>query len=63
MKAYLATTGTLFALLALVHVWETIAQWRRLASDPGFFWMPVLGLLAAGLSIWAWSLLRVAKSA
>jgi hypothetical protein len=28
MRAYLATTGTLFAILALLHAWETFADWR-----------------------------------
>ena len=36
MKAYLVTTGTLFALLALVHLWRIIAEWPRLATDPWF---------------------------
>jgi hypothetical protein len=35
MKAYLITTGTLFTLLALLHLWLTITHWQRLA-DPGF---------------------------
>ena len=61
MKSYLVTTGTLFALLALIHVWETIASWHRLGSDPGFIWMPALGFVTAALSVWAWRLLRTAS--
>jgi hypothetical protein len=58
MKSYLVTTGALFAVLAVIHFWETIASWQRLGSDPGFFWMPALGLVAAAFSVWAWRLLR-----
>jgi len=61
MKAYLITTATLFGLLALAHVWRTIAEWSRLAHDRGLLVEgPVIGLVAAALSIWAWRLLRVA---
>jgi hypothetical protein len=55
MKAYLATTGSLFALLALVHVWRAIVERETLATDPVFL---IITVLAAGLSIWAFRLLR-----
>jgi hypothetical protein len=58
MKAYLATTGTLFALLALAHLVLTIAQWRRLAADAWFILQgPGIGVAAGVLSFWAWRLL------
>ena len=59
MKAYLITTGTLFALLALAHLLRTIAEWQRLMTDPGFIIEgPGIGIVAAALSFWAWRLLR-----
>jgi hypothetical protein len=60
MKAYLITTGALFALLAFVHLLLTIAEWQRLAADPGFVLQgPGIGLIAAALCYWAYRLLRV----
>src|SRR4051794_37073622 len=59
MKAYLITTGAIFGLLALAHLLRTIAEWSRLAQDPGFIIEgPGIGILAAGLGIWAVRLLR-----
>jgi len=61
MKAYLIITGTIFGLMALLHLWRAIAERSLLATRPGeFLWMAVLGLIAAGLSAWAWRLLRPA---
>jgi hypothetical protein len=60
MKAYLITTGTVFALLALAHLLRTIAEWPRLTTDPGFLLeVPGIGIAAAALCFWAWRLLRV----
>jgi hypothetical protein len=59
MKAYLITTGALFALLALLHFVRTIADWRRLATDHGFILEgPIIGLVAAALGLWAFRLFR-----
>ena len=59
LKAYLAITGLLFALLAVAHLLRTIAESSRLASDPWFILEgPGIGLVAGGLCFWAWSLLR-----
>jgi hypothetical protein len=59
MKAYLITTGTLFGLIALAHIARTIAESRRLTSDPWFLLEgPGLGVLAGALAVWAWRLLR-----
>jgi hypothetical protein len=59
MKPYLITTGSLFTLLAVAHVLRTIAEWSRLASDPGFIVEgPGIGVIAAAIAIWAWRLLR-----
>jgi hypothetical protein len=59
MKAYLITTGTLFALLALAHLVRTIAEWPSLSTDPWFVLeVPGIGVVAALLCFWAWRLLR-----
>jgi len=59
MKAYLVTTGALFALLAVAHLARTIAEWPRLATDPWFILVgPGVGLAAGALCFWAWRLLR-----
>ncbi len=61
MKAYLITTGTLFALLALAHLLRTVAEWPRLASNPWFLLEgPGIGVVAAALGFWAYRLLRAA---
>jgi hypothetical protein len=57
MKAYLLTTGTLFGVLVLVHVWRAIDTEPELATDP---WYVLITVIAAALSVWAFRLLRVA---
>jgi len=60
MKAYLITTGVLFGLIAVMHILRAIAEWRLLSTDPGYFLgMGTLGIVAVGLSVWAWRLLRL----
>jgi len=60
MKTYLLTTGSLFAFLALAHLWRTAAEWQRLTTDPLFAVEdPGIGLIAAALTFWAWRLLRL----
>jgi len=54
MKAYVLTTGAIFALITLAHVWRMVAE-PRVATEP---WYLALTLLAAGLGVWAWRLLR-----
>jgi len=58
MKAYLITTGTLFALIAVMHVLKSFADRDQFATHPWeFLSMFALGLVAAALSVWAWWLL------
>jgi hypothetical protein len=54
MKAYLITTGIVFGLITLAHVWRIVEEWRRLATEPAFV---LLTLVAGALSVWAWRLL------
>ncbi|HEX6533574.1 MAG TPA: hypothetical protein VF041_03200 [Gemmatimonadaceae bacterium] len=55
MKAYLLTTGTMFGLITVAHVWRMVGESTALARDP---WFVLLTLLSAGLCAWALTLLR-----
>lgn len=54
MRAYVITTGALFGLLTIAHIVKIILE-RRLIPDPVFI---IFTLLSAGLTIWAWRVLR-----
>ena len=56
MKAYVMTTGAVFGLLTLAHVWRVIVEGPHMATDPFFI---VITVAAAALSLWAWRLLRL----
>jgi hypothetical protein len=59
MKAYLITTGSIYGLLAAMHVWRAIAERQMLNDNPGqFAGLAVLGMIATALSLWSWVLLR-----
>ena len=58
MKAYIMTTGLLFGLLTLAHLWRVVEEGPQLATDP---WYILITVAAAGLGLWAWRLLRIAK--
>ncbi len=55
MKAYLMTTGALFALLTLAHLVRIVVEGRHVATDPVF---AIFTIIAAGLCVWALLLLR-----
>ena len=62
MKPYLATTGTIFGLLAVMHVLRAIDERQSYSTNPvEFFSMAALGLVAAALSVWAWRLFRLSR--
>ena len=56
MRAYLISTGGIFGLVTLAHLWRIADEWPRLATDP---WYLLLTAAAAALCLWAWRLLRV----
>jgi len=56
MKAYVMTTGSVFGLLVLAHVWRVIEEGPHLATDPSYI---LITAAAAGLGLWAWRLLRL----
>jgi hypothetical protein len=53
--AYVTTTGIIFGLLALAHLWRVVEEGAHLATDP---WYALITLVAAGLALWAWRLIR-----
>jgi len=56
MKAYVITTGAVFGLLVLAHIWRVFAEEPHLATDPLFV---VITVVAAALCFWAWRVLRL----
>ena len=54
------TTGVLFGLITLAHVWRVFEEGRGLATDPSFI---LLTIAAAALSLWAWRLIRLSTRA
>jgi len=55
MKSYVITTGTVFGLIVVVHVWRAIAEGPALAKNPFYILTTVI---AVTLSLWAWRVLR-----
>ncbi len=56
MKAYVMTTGAVFALLTLAHLLRILVEGPHLAKDPFYV---LITIAAAGLCLWAWRLLRL----
>ncbi|HET6702521.1 MAG TPA: hypothetical protein VFH14_11995 [Gemmatimonadaceae bacterium] len=55
MKAYVTTTGVIFALLTVVHVWRAIEEGPGLAAQPAFILATVV---SAAFAMWAVRVLR-----
>jgi hypothetical protein len=55
MKAYLITTGVIFGLMVVMHIWRIVSESHSLASDP---WFILITLISAALCGWSVSLLR-----
>jgi hypothetical protein len=51
MKAYVITTGAVFAPLVLLHLWRAFVEGLHLFSEPFFV---ASTAAAAGLAVWAW---------
>ncbi|HEX2460925.1 MAG TPA: hypothetical protein VHJ58_12330 [Vicinamibacterales bacterium] len=56
MKAYVVTTGSIFGLIVLAHVWRVIEEGPQLAADPFYI---LLTVAAAGLAFWSYRVLRL----
>jgi hypothetical protein len=53
MKTYVITTGAVFGLLTLIHIWRAIDE-RHLATEP---WYILITAASAVLGLWALRLL------
>jgi len=58
MRIYVITTGTVFGLITLAHIWRGFAEGPQLAKDPFFV---ILTFAAAALCFWAWRVLRLSS--
>jgi hypothetical protein len=55
MKIYVMTTGAVFGLLTLGHLWRIIEEGPHLATDP---WYILITVSAGALCLWSWRLVR-----
>ena len=55
MRTYVIATGLVFGLLLLAHVARVAVEGIQVAKDPYFV---LATLVAAGLSLWAWRLVK-----
>ena len=58
MKAYVMTTGAVFGLLTLAHIWRVIEEEPHLATDPAYV---LITVAAAALCLWACRLIWIAR--
>jgi hypothetical protein len=58
MKAYVMTTGVVFGLLTLAHIWRVTAEGPHLATEP---WYVLITAAAAAFCLWAVRLLWRAR--
>ena len=56
MKAYVMTTGAVFGLLVVAHIWRVIEEGPGPAKNP---WYIIITVAAAALCFWACRLLRL----
>ena len=56
MKVYVITTGTIFGLLTVAHLWRMIEEGSHVASNPTFL---LITLASGALCLWAWRVLRI----
>jgi hypothetical protein len=54
VKAYVITTGIVFGLITVAHIWRGIVEGPRLAAEP---WFVLLTVFVAGLCFWSVRLL------
>jgi hypothetical protein len=52
MRAYVLTTGAVFALITVAHIVEVVDRSRVFVSDA------IILALSAGLAVWAWRVAR-----
>jgi hypothetical protein len=55
MRAYIITTGIIFALITVAHLVRVATESTRFLTDPSFM---LLTILSAALTIWSFVVLR-----
>jgi hypothetical protein len=55
VKAYVITTGTVFGLIVVAHIWRAVAEGPAIAKNPAYI---LLTVAAATLSLWAWRVVK-----
>jgi hypothetical protein len=55
MKAYVTTTGVVFALVAVLHIWRAVEEGTSVARNPIFV---ASTIASAVLAVWAWQVRR-----
>lgn len=50
MRTYVITTGAMFGLLVIAHIWRMIEENAELATDPAYL---AITVAAAALCLWA----------
>ncbi len=58
MKPYVITTGAVFGLLTIAHIWRMIAEGPHVSHDPAYI---LITAIAAALALWAARVLMVAS--
>jgi EamA domain-containing membrane protein RarD len=58
MKSYVITTGSLFAVLVVVHLWRAVEEGPQLAARPEYI---VVTALAGAMCFWAWRVFRTIR--
>lgn len=58
MRSYVKSTGVVFGLLTLVHIWRVIEEGSRLAKDP---WFVVMTILPTVFCLWAFRLVWLSR--
>ena len=56
MKAYVLTTGSVFGLLVLAHIWRVVEEGSHLLKEPAYI---LITAAAAALCLWAWRVYRL----
>jgi hypothetical protein len=51
LKAYVMTTGTVFGLIVVAHIWRAVAEGLSIAENPLYI---LLTAAAAALALWAY---------
>ena len=54
MRAYILTTGVIFGIVTLAHVWRMIEE-RQMATEP---WYILITVATGALCLWAWQVVR-----